>query len=126
MIVGLASLGVFGVFRSFDTFGGILGGYYTQMAPQATGTYINDTYSPWGTANWGALGWLWAPILVASIAVATVGMLMIRSSRLEKARLGTLLFVAAAVLAFPTVFGFIVGSALLVLGGVLRLIWWPT
>ncbi|HYY91047.1 MAG TPA: hypothetical protein VE955_03590 [Candidatus Dormibacteraeota bacterium] len=41
------------------------------------------------------------------------------SSRLENIRVGSVLVLVAAVLAFPSAFSFVVGSLLLIVGGIL-------
>ena len=127
LTVGLAALGAFGVFRSFSVLGGLIGGFYSRTGTQCTGpTYVTNTYVPWGFSNWGTLVWLWVPIVAASVATAVLGVILINSSRIKTSRIGTALLVVAALLAVPTVFGFLVGSALMVMGGALRLVWWPT
>jgi hypothetical protein len=117
LIIGLAWSGMFG------TFGG--GGYYGMMGGYYGGTGMMNGYSPWGMSGWGAYTWIWVPFIIVSIAVAALGVFMMNSSRLGDVRIGSVLVLVAAVLAFPTAFGFVVGSLLLIVGGVLGLIWMP-
>jgi hypothetical protein len=118
MIIGMAGSGLFGTFGYGSMMGGMMGGYYS-------GTGMMNGYSPWGMSGWGVYTWLWIPLIVASIAVAAFGVFMMNSSRLGNIRIGSVLVLVAAVLAFPTAFGFVVGSLLLLLGGIFGLIWTP-
>lgn len=118
LIVGVAGAGMFGSFGYGNMMGGMMGGYYS-------GTGMMNGYSPWGMSGWGVYTWIWIPLIVASIAVAAVGVFMMNASRLGDVRIGSVLVLIAAVLAFPTAFGFVVGSVLLVVGGILGLIWTP-
>jgi hypothetical protein len=118
LIIGIAGSGMFGTYGYGSMMGGMMGGYYS-------GTGMMNGYAPWGMSGWGGYAWLWVPLLVASIAVAAFGVFLMNSSRLGDVRMGSVLVLVAAVLAFPTAFGFIVGSLLLVLGGIFGLIWSP-
>lgn len=118
LVIGIAGSGMFGTFGYGNMMGGMMGGYYG-------GSGMMNGYSPWGMSGWGVYTWVWVPLMVASIAVAAFGVFMMNSSRLGNVRMGSVLVLVAAVLAFPTAFGFVVGSVLLVVGGVLGLIWTP-
>lgn len=118
LIIGIAGSGMFGTFGYGSMMGGMMGGYYS-------GTGMMNGYSPWGMSGWGSYTWVWVPLIVASIAVAAFGVFMMNSSRLGDVRIGSVLVLVAAVLAFPTAFGLVVGSLLLIIGGVLGLIWSP-
>ena len=115
VVVGMAGLGGFGTFG----YGNMMGGYYG-------GRGMMNSYGPWGMSGWAGLTWIWIPMVVASIAMGALGVYIINSSRVDSVRLGSVLVLIAAVLAFPTAFGFVVGSLLMVAGGVLGLIWSPT
>ncbi|HZY47096.1 MAG TPA: hypothetical protein VFE96_04795 [Candidatus Bathyarchaeia archaeon] len=119
LVVGIAGLGMFGTFGYGSMMGGMMGGYYG-------GTGMMNGYSPWGMSGWGAFTWIWVPWLVASIAIAALGVFLLNSSSLEDVRIGSVLVLVGAVLAFPTFFGFVVGSLLMVLGGIFGLVWSPT
>ena len=73
----------------------------------------------------GGYAWIWVPLLVASVGVAAFGVFLMNSSTLGDLRTGSVLVLVGAVLAFPSAFGFVVGSLLMVLGGVFGLIWSP-
>jgi hypothetical protein len=117
LIVGVAGFGMFGSFGYGSMMGGMMGGY--------GGAGMMNGYSPWGMGGWGAFTWMWIPLIIASIAIAAVGVFMIYSSRVGDVRVGSVLALVAAVIAFPTAFGFVIGSLLLALGGILGLIWSP-
>lgn len=118
LVIEVAGLGMFGRFGYGSMMGGMMGGY--------TGGGMMSGYSPWMMSSWGAYTWVWIPLVVASIALAAVGVFTIYSSRLNDVRAGSVLVLVAAVLAFPTAFGFVIGSLLLGLGGILGLIWLPS
>ena len=119
LIIGIAGSGMLGTFGYGSMMGGMMGGYYS-------GTGMMNGYAPWGMSGWGGYAWIWVPLLVASIAVAAFGVFLMNSSKLGDVRIGSVLVLVGAVLAFPTAFGFVVGSLLMVLGGVFGLIWSPS
>ena len=118
LIVGVAGAGMFGTFGYGNMMGGMMGGYYS-------GAGMMNGYAPWGMSGWGGFAWIWIPLLVASIAVAAFGVYLMNSSELGDVRIGSVFVLVGAVLAFPTAFGFVVGSLLMVLGGIFGLIWSP-
>jgi hypothetical protein len=119
LIIGMAGSGMFETYGYGSMMGRMMGGY-------DSGTGMMNGYSPWGMSGWGVYTWLWLPLIRASIVAAAFGVFMMNSSRLGDIRIGSVLVLVAVVLTFPTAFGFVVGSFLLVLGGVLGLIWSPT
>ncbi len=119
LIVGVAGSEMFGTFGYGSMMGGMMGGYFS-------GTGMMNGYAPWGMSGWGGYAWILVPLLVASIAVAAFGVFLMNSSRLGDVRMGSVLVLVGAVLAFPTAFGFVVGSLLMVLGGIFGLIWAPS
>lgn len=118
LIIAIAGSGMFGSFGYGSMMGGMMGGYYS-------GTGMMNGYSPWGMSGWGGYTWIWIPLVIASIAIGTFGVFMMNSSRVGDIRVGSALILVAAVLAFPSAFGFVVGSLLLIIGGVLGLVWTP-
>jgi hypothetical protein len=118
LVIGVAGWGMFGNFGYGSMMGGMMGGYYS-------GTGMMSGYSPWGMSGWGGYAWVWVFFLVASIAIAALGVFLINSPRLGSVRMGSVLVLVGAVLAFPTAFGFVIGSLLMVMGGVFGLIWSP-
>ncbi len=71
----------------------------------------------------------WATILTVFVAVViflgVFGILWINTSDLDKIRTGSTLVLVASVIAFPTMFGFMIGSLLMFIGGILGLTWQP-
>ncbi len=119
VVIGIAGSGMFGTFGYGSMMGGMMGGYYS-------GTGMMNGYAPFGMSGWGAYTWVWIPFIVGSIAIAAFGVFLMNSSRIQDLRMGSVLVLVGAVLAFPTAFGFVIGSLLMVLGGVLGLVWSPT
>lgn len=78
---------------------------------------------PWfGGALWSPLSSLFA---VAVIALGVLGVFWMHASESSKVRTGSTLVLVASIIAFPTMFGFMIGSLLMLLGGVLGLTWQP-
>ena len=80
------------------------------------------------------MGWFWPmgfawfvlSLLVAVIALGVWGLLWVYTTDPMKVRTGGALALAAAILAFPTMFGFLVGSLIMLIGAVLALSWQPS
>lgn len=122
VLVGLRGLGMFGAFGYGSMAGmmsSMMGGYYGS-------TGMMSGYSSTGMAFWGGFAWMWAAFLIVSMGIAGFGVYLMSSSRLNDLRMGSVLVLLGAVLAFPTMFGLVVGSLLMGLGGILGLIWSPT
>lgn len=58
------------------------------------------------------------------IAVGLAGVALMASRDRERRMAGSVLVIVASVIAFPTMFGFIVGSLLMLVGGLLGLLEW--
>lgn len=71
----------------------------------------------------------WFPILVilgaVEIALGVLGVLWMNTPNLSKIRTGSILVLVASLVAFPTMFGFMIGSLLMLVGSVLGLTWQP-
>lgn len=80
----------------------------------------------WGT--WSA-GFFWSTISAALVAVViflgVLGTLWMNTPDPDKIRTGSTLVLVASVIAFPTMFGFMLGSLLMLIGGILGLTWQP-
>ena len=77
---------------------------------------------------WSAGFGRWPLPLVLSIAVAALGVmgtLWINTAELGRVRTGSTLVLAASIIAFPAMFGFVVGSLLMLVGAILGLTWQP-
>lgn len=77
---------------------------------------------------WSAGFGRWPLPLVLSIAVVALGVmgtLWINTAELGRVRTGSTLVLAASIIAFPAMFGFVVGSLLMLVGAILGLTWQP-
>ncbi len=96
----------------------------------------------WGSGSWGPgmmgpwmmwgtwpAGFFWSTISTVFVAVVTFlgvfGILWINTSDPDKIRTGSTLVLVASIIAFPTMFGFMLGSLLMFIGGILGLTWQP-
>lgn len=85
-------------------------------------------YTPMGSwmPPFGLLASAWVIVAGVSIGLAIWGLLLLNNPSVERVRTGSILMLIAAVLAFPTGWGFVVGSLLMLIGGILGLTWRPT
>jgi hypothetical protein len=67
---------------------------------------------------------LYAALVAVVIAVGLAGVALMASRDRERRMAGSVLVIVASVIAFPTMFGFIVGSLLMLVGGLLGLLEW--
>jgi hypothetical protein len=67
---------------------------------------------------------LHATLVAVVIAVGLAGVALMASRDRERRMAGSVLVIVASVIAFPTMFGFIVGSLLMLVGGLLGLLEW--
>ncbi len=118
LIVVTAGSGMLGAFGSGTVMGGMMGGYYS-------GTGMMNGYSPWGMSGWGGFTWIWVPILAIAMGIGVLGVYFMNSVEVSNVRMGSVLVLVASVLAFPTAFGFIAGSLLMIIGAILGLTWSP-
>jgi hypothetical protein len=84
---------------------------------------------PWMMGGTWMLGGWWAPFSVGFAAVVLVlgvlGVLWLGTGQLDRVRAGATLVLVVAVVAFPTMFGFMIGSLLMFVGSILGLTWQP-
>lgn len=86
---------------------------------------------PWGMMMGGpwSAGFGWWPLAsvlsVAVVALGVIGTLWINTAELGRVRTGSTLVLVASIIAFPTMFGFVVGSLLMLVGAILGLTWQP-
>ncbi len=80
---------------------------------------------PWMFGSYSS----WLPFLVifaaAEIALGALGILWMNDLSLQRVRTGSTLVLVASIIAFPTMFGFMIGSALMLIGSILGLTWQP-
>jgi len=91
-------------------------------------------YGPWMLVSW-MIGHafsnnaVWALMLVISafvvVGLGVYGAFMMNSSDVVRVRLGATLVLVAAVVAFSTMWGFLIGSMLMLVGGALGFVWTP-
>ncbi len=108
-----------------QVFGALFSSYVVLYWPG--GYWWSGMMGPWMMGSW--MAGFWWPICVALaaiiIALGVVGVIWMNSRRLSRVRSGSILVLVASVIAFPTMFGFIIGSILMFVGGILGLMWQP-
>ncbi len=112
----------------------VLGGLFLAYAifyPQPYGFFGGGMMGPWMMLGgpWMVNYSYWFPILVilgaVEIALGVLGVLWMNTPNLSKIRTGSILVLVASLVAFPTMFGFMIGSLLMLVGSVLGLTWQP-
>ncbi|MBI2185429.1 MAG: hypothetical protein HYU39_10795 [Thaumarchaeota archaeon] len=77
---------------------------------------------------WSA-GLLWSPFsavfAIVVIVLGVLGILWMNTRDLGRVRTGSTLVLIASIIAFPTMFGFMLGSLLMLIGSILGLTWQP-
>jgi len=123
-VVGLAIQGVAGVLWVYmisffsnngDYFGfGMMGPWmmFGGGAPWMFG------YSPF----WFAFFIIFAAV---EITLGVLGVLWMNTANMSRIRTGSVLVLIASIIAFPTMWGFIIGSLLMLIGSILGLTWQP-
>ncbi len=108
--------------------------FYTYMVAYWWGYTWWGAMGPWmmGYGPWGyhaAVGYGWwlfsLAFLVLVVGLGFAGAFFINNSNPDRVRTGSILVLVAAVLAFPTMFGLLVGSLLMIIGAILGLTWQP-
>jgi len=89
---------------------------------------------PWRMGHW-MTGYpytihpLWAIVWLASAVILTAlglyGAMLMNSTNLARVRMGATLALITAIIAVPTMWGFIIGSLLMFVGSLLGLTWMP-
>jgi hypothetical protein len=86
---------------------------------------------PWMMRGWGgySFGYIWVSVwigtMVAVIGLGAYGTLLMNNVDINNVRIGATLVLVASVIAFPTMWGFFVGSLLMFVGSLLGLTWHP-
>ncbi|MDG7008278.1 MAG: hypothetical protein JRN06_08530 [Nitrososphaerota archaeon] len=74
-------------------------------------------------------GFFWSPFfaLLAAVVIAlgVLGVIWMNGTNVSKVRTGSVLVLVASIIAFPTMFGFMIGSLLMLIGSILGLVWQP-
>jgi len=68
---------------------------------------------------------VWLIFTVVIVVLGFYGALMMNSSDLARVRMGSTLALIASIIAFPTMWGFLIGSLLMFVGSLLGLTWAP-
>lgn len=61
----------------------------------------------------------------AEIALGVLGLLWMNTANIGRIRTGSIFVLIASIIAFPTMWGFMIGSLLMLIGGILGLTWQP-
>lgn len=91
------------------------------MMPWMMGRWMGGypyTYHP----LWSLL-WLISAVIV--IALGVYGAVLMNSTHVGRVRMGATLVLVASIIAFPTMWGFMIGSLLMFVGSILGLTWLP-
>jgi len=71
----------------------------------------------------------WFPLLAIlagiEIALGVLGVLWMNTANMSKVQTGSVFVLIASIIAFPTMFGFMIGSLLMLIGSILGLTWQP-
>ena len=97
--------------------------------------YLQATYTwgrlgmmmPWMMMGWWSVTPFWyylvAVLTAIVIVLGAVGTLRMNTTDLSRVREGAALVLIASIIAFPTMFGFVIGSLLMFIGSLLGLTW---
>jgi hypothetical protein len=101
--------------------GWMMGGvnYYRSMMG---GGYYGGMMGSYYPAGFGLMAGAWFVSIVLAIALGVIGVIWLSWGNLGyRVTVGSILVIIAAVIAFPTMLGFGIGSVLLLVGGILGL-----
>jgi hypothetical protein len=110
-IQGISTVMIAAMYPLFQGFRGMMG-YYGGMMGGYYGAYSTGWY-----------GWMGLSLVVAVVALVLgiLGVVWMNSSIIGRVRNGSVLVLIAAVVAFPTMWGFWIGSVLMFVGAVMGL-----
>jgi len=126
-LVGVALQGVAALFVLYNIV------FFSRVA--STWREINPEHMmPWMMGQW-MTGYpftthpLWAAIWLTSaiivVALGVYGAVLMNSTHVGRVRMGATLVLVASIIAFPTMWGFMIGSLLMFVGSILGLTWLP-
>ncbi|MFQ5761510.1 MAG: hypothetical protein ACE5PO_00610 [Candidatus Bathyarchaeia archaeon] len=85
---------------------------------------------PWMMGGPWFWGFGWSPFFIGfgilALALGMLGVLWLNTSDVSRVKTGATLVLVASIIAFPTMFGFVIGSVLMFIGSILGLTWQPT
>ena len=118
-------------------FQGIAGVLFVYMISFFSSNYGNFGYGMMGPWMMFGGGWPWmfgfSPFwfvfffifAAVEIALGVLGVLWMNTANIEKIRTGSVFVLIASIIAFPTMWGFMIGSLLMLIGSILGLTWQP-
>ena len=119
-LIGLAlyAIGtIASIYAMYSGFGGGLLGPGTMMGP---GMMMGGAWST---------GFLWSPLssilTVFAVALGSLGVLWMNVEKLNRVRTGSTLVLVSSIITFSTMSGFMLGSLLMFIGGIIGLTWQP-
>ncbi len=119
-LIGLALQAVGAIFLSYAVY------YGWGFGPWGPGMMMGPWMMMGGPWSAGLLWSLLSAVLTAIvIALGVLGVHWMNTADLSRVRTGSTLVLVASVIAFPTMFGFMLGSLLMLIGGILGLTWQP-
>ncbi|MFN3621606.1 MAG: hypothetical protein ACK4TI_01825 [Nitrososphaerales archaeon] len=68
---------------------------------------------------------LFVALAALVLCLGILGVVWMNTVDIEKVRVGATLVLVSSIIAFPTMFGFLIGSLLMFIGGILGLTWHP-
>ncbi len=80
---------------------------------------------PWMSGYFSYWFPLFAILAGTEIALGVLGVMWMNTTNLSRIRTGAALVLIASIIAFPTMFGFMIGSLLMLIGSILGLTWQP-
>jgi len=94
-----------------------------------SGSWGPGMMGPWMMMGPWSAGFFWSPLSLVFTALVigfgVLGALWMNTSEPGRVRTGSTLMLVASIIAFPTMFGFMVGSLLMFIGAILGLTWQP-
>ncbi|MBI3859306.1 MAG: hypothetical protein HY296_03570 [Thaumarchaeota archaeon] len=105
---------------------------YALSYSSAHGFYGPGMMGPWmmfgGPWMFGFFSY-WFPLIAVlagiEITLGVLGVKWMNTANLSRVRTGSVFVLVASIIAFPTMFGFMIGSLLMLIGSVLGLTWQP-
>ncbi len=122
---------------AFQGIAGLLFAYMISFFSSSNygGYYGFGMMGPWmmfgGGWPWGSFGfspfWFGFFIIFAAVEIAfgVLGVIWMNSANISRIRTGSIFVLIASIIAFPTMWGFVIGSLLMLIGIILGLTWQP-
>lgn len=126
-LIGVVIQAIGAVFAASAAFATIYWGGGRFVGPAMMG---GGMMGPWMMGGPWSFGFGWSPFSFSfsalSITLGMIGVLWLNTSDIGRVRTGATLVLVASIIAFPTMFGFIIGSLLMLIGSIVGLTWQPT